>query len=86
MNEKISKGTIIRTVVLIVALINQVLTITGHSVLPFSEQDITDGLSMLFTAGASLWAWWKTNGFTESGIKGERYIKELKKQAKENNY
>ena len=49
----ISTGTIIRTVVLIVALINQVLTMTGHSVLPFDEQQITDGLSMLFTAAAA---------------------------------
>ena len=36
--NNISTGTIIRTVVLIVALINQVLTMTGHSVLPFDEQ------------------------------------------------
>ena len=40
-NSNISTGAIIRTVVLIVALINQVLTMTGHSVLPFDERQIT---------------------------------------------
>lgn len=79
MNEKISKGTIIRTVVLIVALINQGLTITGHSVLPFDEQEITDGLSMVLTAGASLWAWWKNNSFTKAALKGDNLVKAIKK-------
>ena len=77
-NSNISTGTIIRTVVLIVALINQVLTMTGHSVLPFDEQQITDGLSMLFTAAAALWAWWKNNSFTSEAKEADTYLKERK--------
>lgn len=76
--NNISTGTIIRTVVLIVALINQVLTMTGHSVLPFDEQQITDGLSMLFTAGAALWAWWKNNSFTKAAQAADVYLKAAK--------
>ena len=77
-NSNISTGTIIRTVVLIVALINQVLTMTGHSVLPFDERQITDGLSMLFTAVAALWAWWKNNSFTSEAKEADTYLKERK--------
>ena len=77
-NSNISTGTIIRTVVLIVALINQVLTMTGHSVLPFDDQQITDGLSMLFTAPAALWAWWKNNSFTKEAQAADVYLKAAK--------
>ena len=77
-NSNISTGTIIRTVVLIVALINQVLTMTGHSVLPFDEQQITDGLSMLFTAAAALWALWKNNSFTKEAQAADVYLKAAK--------
>lgn len=74
----ISTGTIIRTCVLVVALINQVLTMTGRSVLPFDEQQITDGLSMLFTVAAALWAWWKNNSFTSEAKEADVYLKERK--------
>ena len=76
--NNISTGTIIRTVVLIVALINQVLTMTGHSVLPFDEQQITDGLSMLFTAAAALWAWWKNKSFTKAAQAADVYLRAAK--------
>ena len=76
--NNISTGTIIRTVVLIVALINQVLTMTGHSVLPFDEQQITDGLSMLFTAASALWAWWKNNSFTKAAQAADVYLRAAK--------
>ena len=76
--NNISTGTIIRTCVLVVALINQVLTMTGHSVLPFDEQQITDGLSMLFTAAAALWAWWKNNSFTKAAQAADVYLKAAK--------
>lgn len=76
--NNISTGTIIRTVVLIVALINQVLTMTGHSVLPFDEQQITDGLSMLFTAAAALWSWWKNNSFTKAAQAADVYLRAAK--------
>ena len=76
--NNISTGTIIRTVVLIVALINQVLTMTGHSVLPFDEQQIADGLSRLFTAAAALWAWWKNNSFTKAAQAADVYLKAAK--------
>lgn len=71
--NKISVGTISRTFVLFVALLNQFLTITGKNPLPFSEDEIYNGISMLLTAAASLWAWWKNNSFTKAAIAGDAY-------------
>lgn len=71
---KISSGTIIRTVVLALALVNQVLTMLGMPVLPFDEQQVIDGLSMLFTTVASIWAWWKNNSFTKAAKTADAFL------------
>ena len=51
------KEVLIRTAVLVAALINQILVLSGKNTLPFSEEEITRGLTAVFTAAASLWAW-----------------------------
>lgn len=75
----IKKDTIIRTIVLIVALINQALTIAGKNPLPFEDEAIAEALSYLFTVAASLWAWWKNNSFTKNAIEADKMLESLKK-------
>lgn len=77
---KVDKGTIARTVVLIVALINQVLTMTGYNPLPFAEDAIYEGITAVLTVGGALWAWWKNNSFTPAAIQADQTLKELKKR------
>lgn len=74
----IKKETIIRTIVLIVALINQGLIVAGKNPLPFADEQITELLSYLFTIAASLWAWWKNNSFTQHAIKADEVLARLK--------
>lgn len=69
--------TIIRTVVLAVALINQFLLMLGYSVLPISDEQITEVLTLAFTIGASLWSWWENNSFTKNAIRADEYLAEL---------
>lgn len=78
MNTQVSKETIARTVVLIVALVNQFLTIFGWNPLPFSNEAVYEGMSLLLTTGASLWAWWKNNSFTPEAIAADKMKDELK--------
>ena len=73
----VKKDTIIRTIVLIVALINQALTLSGKNPLPFEDDEIVNVLSYAFTAAASLWAWWKNNSFTENAIKADKVLDAL---------
>ncbi|ULG73230.1 phage holin [Macrococcus brunensis] len=75
--EKVSTGTWIRTIVLAVALFNQTLVMSGHNPLPFTDEQMTNGLTLAFTVGAAIWAWWKDNGFTENGIKAKNFKKKL---------
>lgn len=79
MHNPIEKGTIVRTVVLGVALVNQALIIAGKNPLPFTNEEVAEGVSMVLTAGAAIWAWWKNNSFTQAAIKADDVLKNLKK-------
>lgn len=76
--KSVKTETIIRTVVLVIALLNQSLTLMGKSVLPVTDEQIGELISLVFTIGASLWAWWKNNSFTQNAIKADEYLAELK--------
>lgn len=76
--SKVKTDTIVRTVILVVALVNQVLTMSGHSMLPISDEQITEVITLVFTIGASLWAWWKNNSFTKAAIEADEYLEDLK--------
>lgn len=75
---KISRITIIRTIVLVVALINQVLTIFAINPLPYSENEIYEGITAVITVIASLVSWWKNNSFTKEAIMADDYMQKLK--------
>ncbi len=74
MKKKVSTGTIIRTAVLVFALINQALTIFGKNPLPFTNEEFEQGFSMVLTAVASLVAWWKNNSFTQKAIEADEIL------------
>ena len=73
----VRRDTIIRTVLLALALINQLLTAAGRNPLPLDE-GFGDLIAAVFTTGAALWAWWKNNSFTRAAIEGDKLMMELK--------
>ncbi len=77
---KPKKETILRTAVLVVALVNSVLTLLGKNPLPFSEEESYEMFSMLATAAASIWSWWENNSFTEAAIRADEEMAKLKKK------
>ena len=74
----ISAGTLARTIILVLALINQVLVITGHSVLPIQDEQVELLVSTVWTVVASLISWWKNNSFTTPAIKADEVLKQEK--------
>jgi len=75
---KISQGTLIRTVLLILALINNILTLCGRSPLPIDSDELTNLLSGIFTITAALPAWWKNNSFTSAALHADVYLQSEK--------
>lgn len=78
--QNISKDTIIRTIILIIALINQLLTVFNINPLPFSDEEIYSVVSTIVMAIASIWAWWKNNSITKKAIEADKYLKQLKEE------
>lgn len=75
---KVTGATIARTIVLAIALTNQILTASGINPLPFAEETIYELFSALFTLGTAAVAWWKNNSFTAEAIEADEYMKDLK--------
>ena len=74
----ISAGTLARTIILVLALINQVLVITGRSMLPIQDEQVELVVSTVWTAAAAVVAWWKNNSFTKPAIKADEVLKQEK--------
>ncbi|BDG79592.1 MULTISPECIES: phage holin [Bacillus] len=77
------KGTVTRTVLLLLALINQSMLMFGKSPLDIQEEQVNqlaDALysagSVIFTIGTTLAAWFKNNYVTEKGKKQRDLLKE----------
>ncbi len=75
---KITAGTIARTAILVLALVNQVLTAMGHSIINVSDDDINTLISTGFTVVSAIIAWWKNNSFTHAAIMADEVLKNEK--------
>ncbi|TFJ94457.1 phage holin [Lentibacillus salicampi] len=61
------KGTVIRTAVLAVALMNQLLVMFGKSPLPIDAEMVEQTISFILIVVTSVWAWFKNNYVTKTG-------------------
>ena len=79
---KASKETIIRTVILILAIINNALALFGKSPLPIDNNTAVNVINFLFVTGAALVSWWYNNSFTEPAILADEWLKAFRKTHK----
>lgn len=89
MQPKIKKETIIRTVVLLLAILNNVLSLLGKNPLPYSSEEVEQAVTIIVTVVATLWAWWKNNSFTLPARLGDEEMNRQRikrKMYKEDNY
>ena len=77
---KVNAGTIARTAVLAVSLLNVLLNAFGKNPLPFSDDEVYTTVSTVVAVVASLAAWWKNNSFTAAAIEGDKRMNSLKNQ------
>lgn len=70
-------ATIARTVCFFLAMINQILVSTGHSIIPISNEQVETYITLTFTIVASVVAWWKNNSFTKKAVAADNYKKSL---------
>ncbi|ARC68659.1 MULTISPECIES: phage holin [Bacillus] len=81
--KNFDKGTVVRTVLLFIALVNQTLIMFGKAALPISEDQVNtlaDALyltcSTIFTIVTTLVAWFKNNYVTGKGKQQKEVLKQ----------
>lgn len=75
---RISKGTIVRTVMLVIVIINLVLKQLGHDLINVSESEILTAVEMIIELAVIVVSFWKNNSYTQNAIKADEFLKNLK--------
>ena len=73
-----TKETLIRTICLALALVNQVLAIFGISPIPIADDTIQMLVSTAWTIVSAVWAWWKNNSVTRAALIGDDVMRSIK--------
>lgn len=76
--EKITPGTIIRALCLILALVNLTLETMGKRIIPITDDQISELVTLVITIATSLVGFWKNNSFTQEAIIADGIMHDLK--------
>lgn len=78
MKNKITPGTLARTICLALALFNQFMVMMGRPILPIEDATINETVACIFTIVTSVISWWKNNSFTSAAIAADTVMRDLK--------
>ena len=74
----ISKGTIVRTIMLVIVIINIILQHFGLDIINVNESEILSLVEILLELAVIVVSFWKNNSFTEKAIEADKFLKKLK--------
>ena len=81
--KNVDKSVWVRVVALILVLANQIsVSFFEFKLLPFADEEIYEGVSIVVTTLVAFWTSWKNNSFTDEAQIADEYLrqeKELKK-------
>lgn len=75
---KISKSTIIRTVLLLLVLVNFVLERCGIDIIPADEYTVTMWVEFGIEIAVIIVGFWKNNSFSKKAIKADEFLAQLR--------
>lgn len=75
---KISKGTIVRTVLLVVVIINLILKQFGLDLIEVTENEILTVIETFIEIAVIIVSFWKNNSYTQNAIKADEFLRQLK--------
>ncbi|MEE0947002.1 MAG: phage holin [Acutalibacteraceae bacterium] len=78
MKLKITKGTIIRTIMTSIVVINMILERFGLDLINTNESFIASTVEMLIEAGSIICSWWYNNSFSYAAKKADRFFMAVK--------
>ena len=75
---EIKKSTIVRTILLLLVIVNIILERCGIDVIPADEYTIAMFVETAIEIAIIVVSFWKNNSFTPAAIKADKFLKELK--------
>lgn len=75
---KISKSTIVRTILVFLVIINFILERMGIDVIPTNEYTILMFVETGIEIAIIAVGFWKNNSYSEKAIKADQFLKELR--------
>lgn len=75
---KITKSTIVRTILTLLVIVNFVLERCGIDIIPSDESVILMIVETVIEIAIIVVSFWKNNSFTPAAIKADKFLKELK--------
>ena len=74
----ITKATIVRTILVLLVIVNSVLERCGVDIIPADVNTITMFVETFLEIAIIIVGFWKNNSFTKKAIKADKFLKELK--------
>lgn len=75
---KISKGTIVRTVLLGIVIVNMLLKANGKPAINVSENEVASFVEYAIEIAVIIANWWYNNSFTSKAKKAQAFLEQLK--------
>ncbi len=75
---KVSKWTIVRTIGIVLVLVNMILQRMGHDVIDVSESEILVFVETLIEIAIIAVGFWKNNSYSEKAIKADEFLQTLR--------
>lgn len=75
---KVTKATIVRTILMIMVIVNFVLERMGIDIIPVSEGGILMFVETAIEIAIIAVGFWKNNSYTKNAIKADKFLKELR--------
>lgn len=78
--SNISKGTVVRGILMIVVIINYILSAAGINPITIDETALGNIVTVLLTVGTFLASYWKNNSFTKAAQAADKKLEELRSE------
>ncbi len=75
---KISKSTIVRTILVAIVIINFVLEKLGYDIIPADESAIAMFVETFIEIAVIVVGFWKNNSYSQAAIRADEFLKELR--------
>ena len=75
---KISKGTIVRTIMIVLVIVNVILGHLGYDLINVDENEILEFVEALIEIAIIVVGFWKNNSYSKNAIKADEFLKTLR--------